>query len=84
LAGYRINWGVSATALTQAAQLANPTATTYTITNLTPGVWFFGVRAYTTQGAESSLSNVSSKTITGPVEWSQSTGVKVPNAPVLQ
>ncbi len=84
LAGYRVSWGTSATALTQVAQISNPSTTTYTVTNLTAGTWFFGVRAYTTQGSESALSNVVSRALTGPVEWSQSTGVKTPQAPVLQ
>lgn len=84
LAGYRVSWGASATALTQTAQIASPSTTTYTVTNLTAGTWFFGVRAYTTQGSESDLSNVVSRTLTGPVEWSQSTGVKKPQAPVMQ
>jgi len=84
LAGYRVSWGASATALTQVAQVSNPSTVNYTITNLTEGTWFFGVKAYTTQGSESDLSNVVSRVLTGPVEWSQSTGVKKPQAPVLQ
>lgn len=84
LAGYRVSWGASATALTQVAQISNPSTTTYTVTNLTAGTWFFGVKAYTTQGTESALSNVVSRALTGPVEWTQSTGVKVPQAPVMQ
>lgn len=84
LAGYRVNYGASATSLIQAVQIANPATTTYTISNLTPGTWYFGVRAYTSQGAESALSNIVSRAVTGPVEWSQSTGVKTPSAPVLE
>lgn len=84
LAGFRVQWGKSATVLDQAAQIPNPAATGYTVTGLTPAMWFFGVRAYTSQGAESSMSNTVNKVITGPVEWSQSTGVKVPKAPVLE
>lgn len=84
LAGYRVNWGVSATALTQSAQIASPSTTNYTVTNLTPGTWFFGVKAYTSQGAESSLSNIVSKTMRQAVEWTQQTGIKVPVAPVLE
>lgn len=84
LAGYRVNWGTSATALTQVVQLADPGQTAYTISNLTPGTWYFGVRAYTTQGAESALSNVVSRVARAAVEWNQSTGVKVPKAPVLE
>ena len=38
-------------------------ATTYTIGNLSPATWYFGVKSYTTSGTESGLSNVGSKTI---------------------
>lgn len=84
LAGYRVNYGASASSLVQAAQIANAAATSHTITNLTSGTWFFGIKAYTTQGAESALSNIVSKVVSPPVEWTQSTGVKIPTAPVLQ
>lgn len=84
LAGYRVSYGASAQQLVQSAQLANPAATGHTISNLTPGTWYFGVKAYTAQGAESVLSNTVSRVVTGPIEWSQSTGVKVPQAPVLE
>lgn len=84
LAGYRVHYGRSATALDQVVQLANPALTSYTVTGLAPAQWFFGVRAYTTQGAESSLSNVISKTTRAGAEWSQQTGIKVPAAPVLE
>lgn len=84
LAGFRVFWGPAAASLTQTTQVVGASSTTYTVTSLTPGTWYFGVRAYTIQGAESALSNITSKTVTGPVEWSQSTGVKVPQAPVLR
>lgn len=83
LAGYRVHWGTVATALTQTAQIDNPAATSYSVSNLTPGTTYhFGVRAFTTQGAESSMSNLVSKTPRAGVEWSQQTGFKVPGAPV--
>lgn len=84
LAGYRLHWGPSATSLSQVVQLADPGQTSYTISNLTPGTWYFGIRAYTSQGAESALSNIISKVARAGVEWNQSTGVKVPKAPVLE
>lgn len=83
LAGYRINWGTSASARTSTAQVA-ANISNYTISDLTTGTWYFGVKAFTTQGAESASSNIVSRTLSGPVEWSQSTGVKVPTAPVLE
>jgi hypothetical protein len=63
LAGYRISYGTSATALVQTVQVAVPGATAYTIGNLSPGTYFFAVRAYTSVGTESANSNVTSKIV---------------------
>lgn len=83
LAGYRVHWGQAADTLSNAAQAPGAGVNTYTVQDLTPGTWYFGVTAYTTQGAESTLSNIVSKTTRAPVEWSQSIGIKTPRAPVL-
>jgi hypothetical protein len=63
LAGYRIAYGTSSTALTQTIQVANPGLSSYTLTNLSPGTYYFAVRAYTTSGTESGNSNVQTKII---------------------
>jgi hypothetical protein len=63
LAGYRISYGTSSAALTQTIQVANPGVTNYTIGNLSPGTYYFSVRAYTSNGTESSNSNVSAKVV---------------------
>lgn len=63
LAGYRIVYGTSASALNQTVELSNPSLTSYVVDQLAPGTWYFAVKAYTAAGAESSLSNVASKTI---------------------
>jgi hypothetical protein len=63
LAGFRIYYGTSASAMTQTEQIANPTINTYLLANLTPATWFFEVVAYTTANVESSASAVASKTI---------------------
>lgn len=63
LAGYRINYGQSAAALSRTIQIANGGITRYTVPNLDPGTWYFGVRAYTSAGGESATSNVVAKVV---------------------
>ena len=61
LAGYNINYGTSASALTQSLQIPNAAATTGTVTGLTSGTWYFAVVSYNTDGTSSALSSVVSK-----------------------
>jgi hypothetical protein len=61
LAGYRISYGKSATALTSTVQVAN--VRTHTIGGLPAGTYFFAVRAFTTNGSESANSNVVTKIV---------------------
>jgi len=63
LAGYIIHYGTSAQALNSVLALENPNQTTYVVTGLSPGTWYFAVSAYTASGTESALSNIVSKTI---------------------
>jgi hypothetical protein len=63
LAGFRIAYGKSSGSLDQLVELPNPGLTTYVVTNLGSGTWYFAVRAYNTKGVESDLSNIASKTI---------------------
>jgi putative Ig domain-containing protein len=63
LAGFRIQYGSSASALTQTIQIANPGLATYVVTGLSSGTWYFAVKAYTSSGAESANSTVVNKTI---------------------
>lgn len=63
LAGYRIAYGTSAATLTQTIQLANAGMSSYVVENLSPGTYYFAVRAYTSGGAESANSNVVSKIV---------------------
>lgn len=63
LAGFRISYGTSATQLSNTIQIANPGVNSYVIGNLAPGTWYFGVRAYTTAGTTSSMSNIASKIV---------------------
>jgi hypothetical protein len=63
LAGYTIYYGTSATTLAQTIQVPNPSATSYVVSNLSAGTYYFAVAAYTTTGAVSAQSAVHSKTI---------------------
>jgi hypothetical protein len=63
LAGYRIAYGTSSAALTSTIQVANPGLSSYTLSNLAPGTYYFAVRAYTSSGTESGNSNVQTKII---------------------
>jgi len=63
LAGFRILYGSSPTALVQTIDIANPGVATYVVQNLTGGPWYFTVRGYSSTGAESVNSNVVLKTI---------------------
>ena len=63
LAGYYINYGTSATALSQTVTVTGATSTTYTVANLVPGTYYFSVTAYNSAGTESAPSPTVSKTI---------------------
>jgi hypothetical protein len=62
LAGYRIYYGTSPTALGVVLEIPNASLNAYMVENLTPGTWYFAVTAYTSTGRESVHSNVASKT----------------------
>jgi Putative Ig domain len=63
IAGVTIYYGTSASSLNQSVQVPTTTATTYTISNLAVGTWYFGGVAYTSAGTESAMSQVVSATI---------------------
>lgn len=63
LAGYRIEYGTTSSDLRQTVTIGSPSATSYTISNLSSGTWYFAIMAYSTDGTQSSLSNVVSKTV---------------------
>jgi hypothetical protein len=63
LAGYRIYYGLKAENLTQTVQITGVGVQTYMIDNLGQGTWYFAVRAVTSAGVESALSEIVSKTI---------------------
>ncbi len=63
LAGYTIYYGTNPSDLTQTIQLTNPSATSYEVSNLTAGTYYFAVAAYTTMGTQSARSSDASKAI---------------------
>jgi len=64
LAGYHIYYGTGgATVLSQEADVAGAATTTYTVSGLNPGTYYFAVAAYSSQGTESMPSPPVSKTI---------------------
>jgi len=63
LAGYRVYYGTSATAMTSVVQINNPGITTYVVDGLKPALYYFSVRAWTSAGVESVPSNVATKSI---------------------
>jgi hypothetical protein len=63
LAGYRIYYGTGVDALTEVIEVPTVGITAYVIDNLAAGTYYFSIRAYTSAGIESPLSNVVSDTI---------------------
>jgi Fibronectin type III domain len=63
LAGFHVHYGMSASSMTQEADVPTAGAVSYTVSGLAAGVWYFAVSDYTTDGTESPLSAVVSKTI---------------------
>jgi hypothetical protein len=63
LAGMRVYYGTSAGSLDQVLDLPGNAATTYTLSSLSSGVWYFAATAYNSRGLESSPSATASKSI---------------------
>src|SRR5215469_9411932 len=63
LSGYRIYYGASEDDMVKTVQITNVGIQTYLIENLEAGTWYFAIRALSSEGTESPLSDVVSKTI---------------------
>jgi len=63
LAGYTIRYGTQADAMIHSIAGLSAETTSYEISNLAPGTYYFEVIAYTSVGTESAPSDVASKTI---------------------
>jgi hypothetical protein len=62
LSGYRVRWGTSAGNYTNSVTLNNAGLTSYVVSNLVPGTYYFVVSALSPSG-ESQFSNVGSKRV---------------------
>jgi hypothetical protein len=63
LAGYTIRYGTEAAAMTLSISVPSAATTSYEISNLAPGTYYFEVIADSSDGTQSVPSNVGSKTI---------------------
>jgi hypothetical protein len=63
LAGYRIYYGTNASSLNKTISVGTPGITTYVISGLSPGTYYFAITAYNSSNNESGRSNVMSKVI---------------------
>jgi len=63
LVGYHIHYGTSAAALALTIDVSGARTTTYTITGLTAGTYYFAVNAYNSLGVEGLTSGTVSKTL---------------------
>ncbi|HPF27405.1 MAG TPA: putative Ig domain-containing protein [Steroidobacteraceae bacterium] len=63
LAGYRIYFGRDPNALTNTALVTSPEKTSYQVTGLGRGMWYFAVTSLSSTGVESDLSQIGSKQI---------------------
>ena len=62
LAGYHIYYGMNPAQLSLEVILNGAASTTYSVSGLTVGAYYFAVTAFSSQGTESMLSNIASKT----------------------
>jgi hypothetical protein len=58
LAGYHIYYGPTSTQLNQVVDVAGADVTTFVLSNMSPGTWYFAVAAYNSEKVESGLSAV--------------------------
>jgi hypothetical protein len=63
LAGYHIYYGTSAGAWTSTITILDATETSYVVSGLASGTYYFAVVAFNSEGIDSADSNVGSKTI---------------------
>lgn len=80
----RVVWGLAPDQLSSVIDLplvAGALASSHTLTGLTPGTWYFAVRAVNSLDRESDLSNIASKVITGEQSRERSLSLTVNPVP---
>ncbi len=60
--GYRVYYGTS-NSLSPSTMVELGNRTTYLVSNLPAGTWYFGVKAYASNGTQSAMSNIVQKSI---------------------
>jgi hypothetical protein len=63
LAGYAIYYGTNSTALTQEVSIPSPGLTTFIVSNLAPGTYYFAMTAVNSSSIESDQSGIASKAL---------------------
>ena len=63
LAGYKVFYGQSTSAMNSTEVLSDPSLTTFVVASLSSGTWYFSVAAYTSDGTLGAISNIGTKTI---------------------
>jgi fibronectin type III domain protein len=63
LAGYHVYYGTDPNNFTQTIKISGAAHTTYVVSGLSAGKYYFAVSAYNAMGRESAKSNVASKSI---------------------
>lgn len=65
LAGYRIHYGTNQNALVNSIEIQSSGQNSFTVQDLPSGTYYFAVRAVSSNGAESRLSNIISRIVSG-------------------
>ena len=65
LARFKVIYGTSSSSLTNTLTVDDITRRSATVSSLSPGTWYFAVRAVNTANVESANSNVTSRAVTG-------------------
>ena len=63
LAGYTVHYGASRDVLDKSIPLNNPGIDRYVVDGLPAGTYYFGIRAFTSSGIQSTMSNIVSRVI---------------------